>query len=120
MRITRRRSASIFSDSTLSPSFFFRAPAMAPRTVCACHCRASTTSAMVAPSGRFNTAISLDCLLSVRGVRSVAAAVFGFAFLVRMAFFLAAVFDTFDMVRALGSCRPRPSRALLLTRAPPA
>jgi hypothetical protein len=56
------------------------------------------TSAIVAPSGRFNISISLDCLLSVRGARSVFAADFGLAFFVLAVFFLAAVLVAFDMV----------------------
>jgi hypothetical protein len=66
--------------STLRPSFFFRAPEMAPRTVCFCQPVAAATCSTVAPSGRLSSSISLACLVPARGVGfSVGAALAGLA-----------------------------------------
>ena len=48
------------------PSFFFSARAIAPRTVCGCHSRASAISSMVTPFARRSMAMSCACLLPSR------------------------------------------------------
>src|SRR5581483_50037 len=52
--------------STLNPSFFLSAPAMAPRTVCACQPNFFTISSIVAPSGFLSISMSCACLLLAR------------------------------------------------------
>jgi hypothetical protein len=54
--------------STLSLSFFFSAPEMAPRIVWCCQPVAAAICATVASSGRPSSSISLACLVPVRGV----------------------------------------------------
>jgi hypothetical protein len=54
--------------STLRPSFFLSAPAMAPRMVWCCQPVAAAICATVAPSGRWSSAISWACLVPARGV----------------------------------------------------
>src|SRR5690606_37920624 len=73
-RLYTRPRPSIFSEATSRPSFFLRAPAIAPRTVCGCQPVAATISAMVAPPGARSIAISAACLVPSRGVRVVGAA----------------------------------------------
>ena len=73
MRYTRPR-PSTFSEVTSSPSFFFSAPAIAPRTVCDCQPVAAMISSMVAPSGARSMAIRVACLVPSRGVRTLGAA----------------------------------------------
>jgi hypothetical protein len=67
--------------STLRPSFFLSAPAMAPRMVCFCHPVAAAICSTVAPSGRLSSSIICACLVPARGVGlSAGAALPGLAF----------------------------------------
>src|SRR5918996_5447986 len=66
--------------STLSPSFFLRAPLMAPRMVWCCQPVAAAICSTVAPSGRLSISIMSACLVPARGVGfSPGAALPGFA-----------------------------------------
>src|ERR671919_1131056 len=62
--------------STVSPSFFLRAPLIAPRMVWCCQPVASAICPTVAPSGHLSISIIWACLVPVRGVGFSAAAAF--------------------------------------------
>src|SRR5439155_21948726 len=55
------RSPSVFSDSSLSPSFLRTTAARKPRTVCGCQPVERMTLAMVAPSGPRSSASTCAC-----------------------------------------------------------
>src|ERR687892_2012677 len=54
--------------STVSPSFFLRAPLMAPRMVWCCQPVAAAICSTVAPSRRLSISIMSACLVPARGV----------------------------------------------------
>ena len=59
----RRDPASDFSDRSVSPSFFFTAPARKPRTLCCCQPVATCSSSIVAPSGRLSRSRQVCCFV---------------------------------------------------------
>src|ERR671918_896584 len=73
--------------STVRPSFFLRAPLIAPRMVWCCQPVAAAICSTVAPSGRLSISIIWACLVPVRGVGlSAGAVLFGLAaFALRLA-----------------------------------
>ncbi len=58
---------------TVRPSFFFSAPDMAPRMVCACQPVAATISSILAPPSARSMSTSTACLVPARGVPDLTA-----------------------------------------------
>jgi len=58
-----RRPSSVFSLTIVRPCFFFSAPDIAPRTLCACQSRDLLICSMVAPSGRRSSVSSRASLV---------------------------------------------------------
>src|SRR5215471_19656903 len=53
----------VFSDSSISPSFFFTTPAKKPRTECGCHPVAFEIAAMVVPPLAWSRPRTRSCLV---------------------------------------------------------
>src|SRR5215831_5270241 len=58
----------VFSDSSVSPSFFFTTPAKKPRTECGCHLVIFEMAGMVVPPLAWSRPITRSCLFVPSGV----------------------------------------------------